>query len=510
MVTKLVGTITDSTGNPVTGFLTIRLNAPLVNETPTPDETRYTKPIRYKLVNGSFANVQKEDGTAVPNGVELLPTNEPTYQFDYNYEFLTLELYLVGERWTGDFHKEGTAPVRYYTGAVNFPARQELTPFNRVTLESLFEPINSSIPDQATMEWSKLQHSSINSSNINTAAYFIAGIIANDYANKISLNIARPRGNWNVATQYQIFDVVFNPSDNATYWYINEVATTGNPVTNIIYWMRIGQASSGGGGGIEPSDVLLDLAFSQANWETESGKAPVASRLYAQMIKYAVLADSTFLSLRAPTRPLGTNTTEVATMAALQQALSAFVAPPSTTAPNLTNFDAESQNIVNQFSYKRSLNRYFRATQEASSGSGGGGGGGNRTLTHLRENSVSNPQGSQNVAELTGGFIQLRAGTYFIEGRAASRGTDGTRHDLVTSTGVTLIVGDSVHPGMTGRLITEIGNTWGGFSARLVLDSTVNVTIRSNFQTTGDSTDRGRPAGRGGNEIYAVLEGWML
>jgi len=158
MVTKLVGTIADSAGNPVTGFLTIRLNAPLVNETPNPDEVRYTKPVRYKLINGSFADVQNDQGVAVANGINLLPTNEPTYNFEYHWENTTLELYLNGILWTGDFHKEGTNPVRYFTGAVNTPTRQELTPYNRVTLESLFEPINTSIPDQDTMEWSKLQH----------------------------------------------------------------------------------------------------------------------------------------------------------------------------------------------------------------------------------------------------------------------------------------------------------------------------------------------------------------
>lgn len=478
----------------------------MVNLGTNPDEVRYTKSTRYKLINGSFANVQNESGGAVASGIELLPSNEPTYQIEYHYEVITLELYLAGDRYTGDWHKDGS---NYYTGAVNFPGRQQLTPFNRIKLEPLFEPINTSIPDQPTLEWSNVQHSSINTSNINTAAYFIASLVATTYGSQISLNIARPRGNWNVATQYQIFDVVFNPGDNATYWYINSTPSVGNPLSNASYWMKIGQASSGGGGGIQPSDVLLDEAFGSA-WQTDNSKAPVASRLYNQMIQYALLNDAVFNRLRAPTRPLGDNSTDVATMQALQQALNAFTSPPATTAPNLTELDASTPNIVNQWAYRRMLNRYFRVTSEVAGGQGGGTGAGNRTMTHIRDNSVSNSAGSQNVAELTGGFIQLRAGTYFIEGRAASRGTDGTRHDLVTSTGVTLIVGESLHTGLTGRVLTEVGNTWGGFASRIVLDSTVNVTIRSNFQTSGDATDRGRPAGRGGNEIYGVIQGWMI
>jgi hypothetical protein len=507
---RIVGTIADSGGRPVTGFLTVKLVTPLVNTAPNPDEVRYSKAIRYKLVNGSFNSVQDENGNTLASGVELLPSNDPVYQFEYHWEKTTLELYLNGNLWTGDYHTEGTNPVLYYTGATNHSNRQQLTPYHRKTLVPLFDPIHSSIPNQTTVEWSTLQHVSVSSTNLNTAAYHIASLVATQYASQISLNLARPRGNWNVASQYQQFDVVYNPADNGTYWYINTTPSVGHPVTDTNYWMKIGQATSGGGSGIQPSDVLLDLEFNETNWSTQNSKAPVASRLYNQLIQYAKLNDAVFARLRAPTRPLGENSTDVATMQALQQALANYNPPPSTTAPNLTNFDAESTQIVNQWSYKRMYNRYFRVTQEAPPGVGGGSGSGLRPFTHIRNNTVFNPAGSQNVVELTSGYAQLRPGKYYICGRAASRGTDGTVHNLIAQDGTILIRGDSIHTGQTGYQLSVVGNTWGWFSGQITLSTTTNVIIQSLFETTGDATDRGRPCNRGGNEVYAVMEGWVI
>lgn len=510
MVTKIIGTIADSTGNPVTGFLTIKLNSPLINETPNPDEVRYTKPSRYKLVNGSFANVQKEDGTAVANGIELLPSWEPTYQFEYHYEKITLELYLDGELYTGDYHKDGAT---YYTGAVNFPGRQALTTFNRITLEPLFEALNTSIPDQATIEWSKLQHVSINSSNINTAAYFIASLIANDYANKISLNIARPRGNWNVTTQYQIFDVVFDPSDNGTYWYINEVASTGNPVTDLTYWMKIGQASSGSGGGIQPSDVLLNTAFDAA-WETESSKAPVASRLYTQLMKYATLANTPYFSnnARGLTRNPGDNTDHLATTGFVQREINSIVVPPATVAPDIVHTSRDNK-IANSAFVKQVLGRLTSLSEERSVGTNGGVG---VTGWNTRQLNTYYSNGGDIVIPPFGGIaFTLEANAqYWIEAWASVCGVGKHRLFLCQNNSPTftiLLRGRSMHTGMEGYQMSVVPNDYAHLSGRYNVGANpISCVLRHWIGKSGDSQDLGKASSIGGNEIYAQVNIFRL
>lgn len=505
MVTRIIGSIADSTGIPITGYLTVKLNAPMINETPNPDQVRYTKPTRYKLQSGSFDDVRDELGNSMAGGIQLVPSNEPTYQFSYEYEVTKLELYLDGVLYTGDYHKEGS---NYYTGVVNFAGRQQLTPYNRITLESLFEPINTSIPDQATIEWSKLQHSSINTSNINTSAYFIAGLVASDYAKEISLNLATPKGNWNISTVYQTFDVVFNPGDNGTYWYINDNPSSGNPVTDSLYWMKIGQASSGGSTGIQPSDVLLDLVFG-TGWQTESGKAPVASRLFTQLSKYAELTNTPYFTnnARGITRNVGDNTDHFATTGFIQAALNSYAPPPSTTAPDI-NLTDKSLKIVNSNTLKNVLSRITSLSEERSSGTNGGiavSGWNTRALNTYYYNGGSNV-----IPDFPGIVFTLEANAqYWIEAWACVCGVGKHRLFICQNNSPTftiLLRGRSMNTGMEGYQLNVVPNDYAHLSGRYnVGASPIQCVLRHWVQTVGRAEDLGKATSIGGNEIYSQV-----
>nr|WP_288835534.1 hypothetical protein [uncultured Flavobacterium sp.] len=519
-MTKLIGIIKDSIGNPVTGYLTVKLNAPLIDISTDPDSVHYNLEYTYKVIDGDLEDVETVDGTPIAAGIELLPTDEPTYNFSFKYESTILELYLDGKVYAsiypngestgGDYHQFnviGDDPdlgLRYYTGAVHSEDSELLEEFNRVNRLALFEPFNTNIPDEVELEWSELQHSSVNTSNINTSLQHIARLLTvGSNLQSLVSGIYNPLGDWNGSTEYNRGDVVYYDSTKGSYWYISYTPTTGTLPTNTTYWQKLVEGTEIGG---VSADFLLDTIFG-VGWNGVTNKAPTADKLYDYLVTLAKLDEAaTFTtSLQAPTRSLGDNTTHVATTAHLQAALSALTVPPATTAPTIEQI-SNNTNIINAVTLKRITNMFARVTEEKPQNDSGGSGQGWRNLEFIKENSIYNSAGSVNMISVNPPYVTVKAGRYRVWGRAASCATQGTRLDVRTSTGVTLIQGDSEHNGLGDFQISYHGNVWSKVSGVINLSSETNIGLYHSFSLFGNSNDRGRPCGRGGNEIYAVLE----
>lgn len=519
-MTKLIGIIKDSIGNPVSGYLTVRLNAPLIDISTTPDSVYYNLEYTYKINDGDLEDVETVDGTPIASGIELLPTDEPTYNFSFKYESTVLELYLDGKLYAsifpngessgGDYHQyndpsdDPDMGLQYYTGAVQSVDSQLLTEFNRVNRLNLFEPFNTNIPDAVTVEWSSLQHSSVNTSNINTSLQYIANLLTQG-SNLQSLvtGIYNPMGDWSNATEYSKGDVVYYDSTKGSYWYVNNSPSIGNLPTNTTYWQKLVEGTEIGG---VSADFLLDVAFDLA-WNGVTNKAPTADKLYDFLVTLAkldTLANFT-AGLQAPTRTLGDNTIHVATTAFVQAALGAFTAPPATTAPNIEQI-SNNTSIINSKTLKSITNMYARITEEKPQNDPGGSGQGWRFLEFVRENAVYNLAGSINMVSPNPPYVTVKAGRYHVFGRAASCATQGTRLDVRTSAGVTLIQGDSEHNGLGDFQISYHGNVWSKVAGVINLTADTNIGLFHSFSVSGNSFDKGRPCGRGGNEIYSVLE----
>ena len=494
---QLVGTIRDTAGNGITGKLTIKLNAPIIDVTPSPDAVNYMKPVTYSITSGNLNAAN----------VNLLKNDECTYNFSFTYNQNTLILYLNGSEYTGFYHIHTDS--NYYTGEIHDGSSQLLTPYQRAVTVSLFDPFDAHVLTSfgSTFEWSSLVPSNVNASNIDTSLYYIAQLITQTSALLQSLvqGIYNPRGNYNNSTLYSKGDVVFDAGTLGSYWYIYPTPSTGIPLSNTTYWQLLITSTEVTGGAVDFSPVFMNDAFG-GSWDGVVNKAPNADVLYDKLLTLASLNDATFVSLKAPTKSVGTNTTDVATMAALNQALAAYSPPATTTAANLTVDDVTNK-IVNARTLKNMINRIAVAEERQSQGSNGGaitGGFKNRNMNTL----VSNTNGAS--SGITGGYIQVPAGKYWVEGWSIVCGVDRNRPVLVDSAGNFLLLGESAETGNRTYQITYRGNSRADIKGYLEVAAFTNLTIRHYAETTGTATDSGKACSYAGSEIFAQLAIWKL
>lgn len=494
---QLVGTIADTTGTGVSGTLTIKLNAPLIDTSATPDKVYYPKPDVYAVTNGVLNTLN----------INLLRSDEVTYNFSFTYTVTTLILYLNGVEYTGAYHMDGGS---YYTGEVHTGVGEQLlVPYNRPTQVNLFDPFDAHILESsgATVEWASLQPSNVNFSNIDTSLYYIAQLITQTSALLQSLvaGIYNPRGNYSAATSYSKGDVVYDPGTKGSYWYVFPTPSTGTPLTDTTHWQILITSTEVTGGSVDFSPVFLNTAYG-AGWNGIVNKSPTADVLFDKIETLASLSNATFTVLKAPTQAVGTNTTDVATMQALQQALTAYTPPAPTTAPDIALTDVSSK-IINSRILKRLLTRVAVAEERVSQGSNGGaivGGFKNRNLNTMVVNLESTSVG------LTSGYIQLSPGKYWVEGYSAVCGVDRNRCVLVDSSGNFLLLGTSEETGNRGYQLSYRGNNWGMVRGYIETSSTINITIRHYVETAGNSADSGKASNFAGSEIFAQLCVWKL
>lgn len=494
---QIVGTIADTDGTGVTGKLYVKLNAPLIDTTTTPDTVRYSKPEVYTITSGNL-------NTAAIN---LLRSDETTYNFSFTYEVTETVYYLNGAVYTGDRHNDSGT---WFTGAAHpTSGEQALTVQNRVTEVSLFDPFDAHILESsgATVEWASLQPSNVNFSNIDTSLYYIAQLITQTSALLQSLvtGIYNPRGNYSAGTSYNKGDVVYDPGTKGSYWYIFPTASTGTPLTDTAHWQILITSTEVTGGSVDFSPVFMNDAYG-ASWNGITNKAPNADVLYDKIQTLASLADATFTILKAPTKSLGTSTTDVASTAFVQAALGAYTPPAPTTAPDIAISDISSK-IINSRILKQILTRFAVAEERQPQGSSGGvitGGFKNRNLNTMVTNLNSTSVG------LTGGYMQLTAGKYWVEGKSVVSGVDRNRAILVDSSGVFLSLGLSQETGNRGYQLSYRGNNIAEVIGYLEITATTNITIRHYVETTGNTADSGKPSNFGGAEVFAQLCVWKI
>lgn len=507
--TQVVGTIQGTETELITGTLTIRLDAPLVDESTTPDAVHYPKIQKHTVTNGNL-------NTAVPP-INLIRNDEVTYYASFTYVVTDLILYLDGVEYAKvDYNglKSGGPWHTYtdskkYTGEVHSAQSKLLAEYSRQSDIPLFDPFHFHILTTygATIEWSQLQHSNINTSNIDTSAYFISTLLKDLYGNILVAGLMNPRGDYNGGTTYKKYDVVSYPSDNSVYWYINETPLAGNIPTNTTYWMRLIQGTNITPSPIDPTSVLIADSFG-SSWDGVTNKAPTANALYDQMIKYALLQDATFASLKAPTKNPSTNTTDVATTAFVQNAVGSITVPPATTAPGISDTGDNSTKIVNTNFLKRVLMRYCKAINQLNQGTAGGTISGGFALRNLNVLSVDDTEVTNG---LTGGYIQLKPGFYHVEAYSCVSAVGQNRAILISSDGTFLILGTSENAAGNGYETRLRGNCWSRICGEISIGATTNIGIRHYAEITGiNSEELGRAANRGGPEIFASIEVWRL
>lgn len=482
---QLVGWIADSVGTGLGGDLTIRLDASRIDVSTTPDKVQYGKPAKFLISsNGDIATARRynDDGTiAASAGSIFLITNlNETYTFSFEYSVISLELYLDGVLYTGDFIQitSGTTPPPgYYTGAVyNAATSRLLQNFNRVTKVSLFYPFSAKIPNTTTIEFAALQNSGINAENLDTSLFEVARIASNVFGSQIASAIFIPRGTWNSTTAYPKFSTVYDTTTKKMYWKVSDDLTLNLPLTNTTHWMVILEAPAQASQTI----TLLDAPLS-ASWDNNLTQAPSVNATYDALQGYATNANSI-----APS----------AVDTKITTALNNFIPPPTTTATT-QSVDNSGNAIANTAFVNQAVRQYVSLQERKASNSNGGAANSNNMtrLINTRVGGVAIGSWCQQV--IAGGSILLSLGRYRVSGFAVANRVNSHRCYLYdTSSNVNLfdienrmIIGSSARSGSNLAAGSD-SNTESRISdVEFVLGFDTWIQLRHYIQTTSTGSD---------------------
>ena len=501
---NLVGLICDSVGTGVGGDLSIRLDAYRVDVSTNPDKIQYGKIAKYAIAaSGDLSTARKynDDGSIQASAavINLIPSVNETYTFSFEYLVPTLELYLVGVLYQGDYNQvtSGTTPPPgYYTGIVyNSATSQALQSYTRQNKLSLFYPFSAKIPNVTTVEFASLINSGVTNENLDTSLFEIARITSNQFGSQIASAIFIPRGTWSNTNSYPKFSTVYDTTTKKMYWKVSDDLTVGLPLSNTSNWMVILEAPAQASQTI----TLLDAPLS-ASWDANTTQAPSVNATYDAFQLYATVGNS-----------IAPNAVDTK----ITNALNSYSPPPTQTAVSVGS-DNASTLIANTLFVNTAI-RQFLSLQERKASNTNGGAATVNNVTRLLNTRVGGVAlGASWFLELTAaGSVRLQAGRYRVSAFATANRVNSHRcylYDASNSVNLfdiegRLLCGSSARSGANLANGADSNTESRLIDAEFTLSYDTYIQLKHYIQTTSSGTDAlGANSGASlQGEVYAGL-----
>lgn len=330
-MTLITGTFLDSGRQPIaSGVLRVQLDAPLIDESPTPDAYALTVPRDFDITNGALA----------PCDLQESETAGISYTFAILQRLQDFDYYLAG---TGEFYARNTdrpthlhTDGKYYSGVTQ---SAESIPLERVTRERLdliggaFQAI---VPNQAAIDFAQIARTGFATDRLPQAARQIAEALRRDVQfmqSLINLLVTQP---YSPTQTYLRGNIV--ESGGSGYQCLLDNTVGIAPNTGPPHWrLLVAKGDAGGTGG-------QDTAYNAGTWDGQLW-APSANAIRdiietlartSQLATYAPLTSPAFTG--TPTRtanPLaGDRSTQLATTQWIGNEFAPIASPALTGAPS--------------------------------------------------------------------------------------------------------------------------------------------------------------------------------
>jgi len=282
----ITGIFLDSGSVPiVSGGLTVKLDAPIIDTSTTPDSL-YTQTERsFPIVNGLLPTNGATQGITLPQTATknttysftvYQTTTAPTYYFqDGRYYDGISHLYSDGFYWSGVSHS--TASIR-------------LDRVDTTAQTIVIATFHSIVPNVAQVDFAQLIPVRVSTDKLPTTIQELAGVLVNTPQYLALLTQTHWQGTYNPLQLYAEYDQVFYAGSG--WIFINSVPTVGQtPSTlNTAYWNVLASKGDPGGTGGQ------DTPFDATGWLGQMW-APTANALRNYLVTLATQAQ---LAIYAP------------------------------------------------------------------------------------------------------------------------------------------------------------------------------------------------------------------
>lgn len=241
-MTLITGTFKDSGGTPIaSGALRVRLDAPLIDYSTTPDSLHTRQPREFPIVNGSIGTVNLPQSQ----------TQQITYEFTLISNATTYEFYSPdGAAYSGPTFQHSDS--KWYTG-LSFRAGISLE-LDRVTkiIPTTIDAFRAIVPNIASVEYAAILPSRVTTDGLPRTIRQVAELLTTEAGFIQQLRGGpRPKGAYNPTIYYARDDQV--EVDGSSWIYINPITTNGNappvlPATNNAYWQLLAARGATGAG----------------------------------------------------------------------------------------------------------------------------------------------------------------------------------------------------------------------------------------------------------------------
>lgn len=489
-MTLITGTFLDSGGVAIAlGRLRVQLNAPLVDETPTPDSYSLTVPRDFQITAGALetCNLKQSETSLVSYTFTVFQeSTDYTYYYAGTGEYYTLNSDRPSHLYTDS---------KYYTGVAHTDDSVQLERVASTRLDLVGSPFQAIVPNQSTVDFAQIARTGFATDRTPQSARQVAESLRRDpffMQSLIDLLVAAP---YSVTTLYKRGNIATTGGSAYQCLVDNTIAIA--PTTLAPNWrLLVEKGATGGTGG-------QDTAFNAGTWDGQLW-APSANALRDYLVLLAPIASPTFTGTpAAPTATAGTNTTQLATTAFVTGAIASnnnntalTGAPTLATDPAL---DDATSKVVDASWTKGVIQRYSRLSDTKASGTAGGTsatGINTRTLQTIDVN-------SGDVLSLSADTFTLRPGRYRISAIAQCgaglahrlflwNNTSGARVSTVRSSNAYAASGQ-ISPAQLVGEFTIAANT--AFQLR--------HSIGAGFATTGFGLAQSEASV---SEVYAIVE----
>ena len=447
----ITGTLKDSGGQLLSGQLFVQLDGAIVDVDTIPDTTYLPKLRQFPIAAGvlNIALAQSE-------------TERTTYWFRF-----------------------------FANDATNVETGLERTP----SID-----FHAFVPNQPSIEFSALVPTGVTKDTLDTAIARLARILTlnQDYVEALRGG-PRWKNAYNPATFYQRDDAVSYAGGVWIYINANPAAGKTPSLANAAHWLA----------GLMPpvanNAIGQDTAYDATGWDgaTWSPSANAVRDIVEQLAR----ANNTALTGNptAPTQPVGTNNTRLATTAfAIAEIVARFTSPnflgvPTVSTPLLPD---NSGAIANTNFVKSVFHRYSRIIDQKAAGSAGG----TTPSTFFFRTLNLTTHNAGDIVALSNNVITIRPGTYRVRASAPCWGVGVNRLFFDGSNGVR-VVGQNARAdsAVNGASVAHLSGTFTvAANADFTLGHYVGTPQTSNTNACGFAVSDGNP------EVYSIVELWRL
>jgi hypothetical protein len=489
-MTLITGTIKDSGGAALSGFLRVTLDAPLVDSSTAPDSLHVAETKDFPITAGAIS-------ISLPQS----QTSELTYFFEFFSESTVTNYYFAdGGLYPGPRHF--WTDSNWYTGAVH-TANSSLL-FQQVeTRSKSVSSFHAIVPNVASCEFASLLPTGITTDVLDTSLRRVAELLVFTQAYAVLLRGGpRWKGDYVATTFYQLDDGV--QYAGSSWIYINPDPAAGQTPssTNTTYWMC--SAKKGDPGGTGGTDIPYDaIGWDGATWAPSANAVRDIIELLARANNAALTGNPT-----APTQAVGNNSTRLASTAfVIAEIISRFtntnlLGVPTCPTPLLPD---NSGAIANTNFVKSVFHRYIRLIelQPVNTHAGAAIAG---IQTRMLNTIADNTAGDLLALNATNGRFTLRPGTYRIHASSPAFSVGSNRISLFNGgTGTRILSGKSTHSASSNS-----SSFTTPLHGRFTISVNTDLEIRHFCQLAVSTWGLGIAVNDGVPEVYTEVEIWRL